>query len=187
MDVFKGRITSSGFSSGDRIVIGDWKESKLGSFTNIMWAKKDGTRVLLSPSKEHAELVSSLYNFEEVRIVDVNVERSGKSIIVSAGDLQVKMSWGFTWPIPLWRPLWFVATVEAFFGRLIFGTKTHGLTKDQRKAWYSVRSLSRVVAAEGKLGNTDLGEGRPFETTACFGFSDPPLMPTSVTLKTYIN
>ena len=69
MDVFKGRITSSGFSSGDRIVIGDWKESKLGSFTNIMWAKKDGTRVLLSPSKEHAELVSSLYNFEEVRII----------------------------------------------------------------------------------------------------------------------
>ena len=61
MDVFVGRITSTGFSSGDRIVIGDWKKSHLGSFTNLMWAKEDGTRVLLSPSRKHAEFVSDLY------------------------------------------------------------------------------------------------------------------------------
>ncbi len=187
MDIFRGRITSSGFSSGDRIVIGDWQESKLGSFTNVMVAKSDGTRLLFSPSKEHAELVSNLYNFEEVRIVDLEVERREKSISVKAGDLHVSMSWGFTLPIPFWRPLWFVATVEAFFGRLLFGTKTHGRTKNQRKAWYSVRSLSRVSQVEARLGQVDLGERKPFENTACFGFSEPPKVPASVSLKTYIS
>ena len=57
LEIFAGRITSTGFSSGDRIVIGDWRDSPIGSFTNIMWAKPDGTRVLLSPSKEHLSLI----------------------------------------------------------------------------------------------------------------------------------
>ena len=59
LEIFAGRITSTGFSSGDRIVIGDWHDSPIGSFTNIMWAKPDGTRVLLSPSEEHAKYVSN--------------------------------------------------------------------------------------------------------------------------------
>ena len=187
MDVFKGRITSSGFSDGSRIVIGDWQESKLGSFTNVMLANRDGTRTLLSPSREHAELVSKLYNFEEVHVVDMDVERSRNKISIRAGELRVSMSWGFVWPIPFWRPLWFIATVESFFGRLFFGTRTYGLTKNRRKAWYSIRSLSRVSQAVACFGGEDLGERSAFETAACFGFSDPPRNPTSVTLKTYIN
>ena len=75
MDIFRGRITSTGFSTGPGIVIGDWSESKLGNFTNIMWGKPDGTRVLLSPSAKHAEYVSRIYTFEEVRIVDFEVKR----------------------------------------------------------------------------------------------------------------
>jgi hypothetical protein len=78
MDIFSGRITSSGFSSGDRIVIGDWKYSPFGSFTNIMWAKSDGVRVLLSPNKNLAEYVSSLYSFEEVKITPIEVNRGEK-------------------------------------------------------------------------------------------------------------
>mgnify|MGYP005753095471 CR=1 FL=1 len=45
MYIFEGRISSSGFASGDRIVIGDWEHSPLGSFTNVMWAKPDGTMI----------------------------------------------------------------------------------------------------------------------------------------------
>ena len=75
MDVFVGRITSTGFSTGDRIVIGDWRESPLGSFTNIMWAKPDGSRILLSPSERHVEYVSKLYNFEEVKVTEITVQR----------------------------------------------------------------------------------------------------------------
>ena len=84
MDFFEGRISSSGFSSGDRIVIGDRKESPLGSFTNVMWAKPDGTRVLLTPTQEHADYVSSLYNFEEVHIVPIEVKHLTRGIDIIA-------------------------------------------------------------------------------------------------------
>lgn len=186
MDVFVGRITSTGFSSGDRIVIGDWKKSHLGSFTNLMWAKEDGTRVLLSPSRKHAEFVSGLYNFDEVMIVDVEVERGRGVVSVSAGDLSVKISWGVAFPLPLWRPLWFIASIEAFFGRLVFGTRTHGETRDGRREWYSVRSISRVIKAEAYIDGRSLGGKARFQTKAGFGFSEPPSIPASVYLKTYI-
>ena len=52
MYIFEGRISSSGFASGDRIVIGDWEHSPLGSFTNVMWAKPDGTRVYVTNDED---------------------------------------------------------------------------------------------------------------------------------------
>ncbi|MEL0212898.1 MAG: hypothetical protein VXA41_00660, partial [Euryarchaeota archaeon] len=94
MDHFEGRISSSGFTSGDRIVVGDWKKSPLGSFTNVMWAKPDGTRVLLSPSQKHADYVSSLYNFEEVHITPIEVIRQTRSIEIMAPPLNLKLRWG---------------------------------------------------------------------------------------------
>ena len=186
MDVFEGRITSTGFSSGDRVVIGDWRDSHLGSFANVMWARPDGTRVLLSPSKEHADYVSELYTFEEVSIVDVEVERRKRGILVRAGDLSVRLTWGVPLLLPIWRPLWFISTVEAFFGRIIFGTKTHGRTRNDRREWYSIRSISRVLVADADLRGEDLGKKTGFEASACFGFSEPPSIPASVTLKAYI-
>ena len=126
MDVFKGRITSSGFSSGDRIVIGIGRIQTWRILQTSCGPRKMEPKYYYSPSKEHAELVSSLYSFEEVRIVDVNVERSGKSIVVSAGDMQVKMSWGFTWPIPLWRPLGLLQRLKHSLEELILEPKLMG-------------------------------------------------------------
>ena len=91
MDVFVGRITSTGFSTGDRIVIGDWKKSPLGSFTNVMWAKPDGSRVLLSPSERHAEYVSELYNFEDVKVTEIVVERGRKRVSIDGGGLAINI------------------------------------------------------------------------------------------------
>ena len=186
MEIFSGRITSTGFSSGDRIVIGDWHDSPIGSFTNIMWAKPDGTRVLLSPSEEHAKYVSELYNFESVEIADIAVERTRRGISIEGGGLSVVISWGIALPIPIWRPLWFTATIEAFFARVLFRTKTHGRTKNNRREWYSIRSISRVLNAEARFDGHELGGFESFTTNACFGFSEPPSMPASVSLKSYI-
>ncbi len=186
LEIFTGRITSTGFSSGDRIVIGDWHESPIGSFTNIMWAKPDGTRVLLSPSEEHAKYVSALYNFESVEITDIVVDRTHRGISIEGGGLSVDISWGIALPIPIWRPLWFIATIEAFFAKVIFGTKTHGRTKNNRREWYSIRSISRVLRAEASFDGNELGGSENFAINACFGFSEPPSMPASVSLKSYI-
>ncbi len=185
-DIFEGRITSTGFSSGNRIVIGDWRESHLGSFANVMWARPDGTRVLLSPSRQHAEFVTGLYSFEEVSIVEIEIKRWKRGVEVRAGDLSIRATWGVPLPIPFWRPLWFISTVESFLGRMIFGTRTHGRTKNDRREWYSVRSISRVLMADANLRGEDMGEKASFDADACFGFSEPPWMPSSVTLKTYI-
>ena len=186
LEIFAGRITSTGFSSGDRIVIGDWHESPIGSFTNIMWAKPDGTRVLLSPSEEHAKYVSDLYNFESVEITDIVVDRTHRGISIEGGGLSVDISWGIALPIPIWRPLWFIATIESFFARVVFGTKTHGRTKNNRREWYSIRSISRILRAEASFDGHELGGAESFTTNACFGFSEPPSMPASVSLKSYI-
>ena len=100
--------------------------------------------------------------------------------------LSVDISWGIALPIPVWRPLWFIATVEAFFARMLFGTKTHGRTKNNRREWYSIRSISRVLNAEARFDGHELGGSESFTTNACFGFSEPPSMPASVSLKSYI-
>lgn len=186
MEVFVGRITSTGFSSGDRIVIGDWRDSPLGSFTNLMWAKPDGTRVLLSPTKRHASYVSELYTFEEVQVTEISVERGRRGVSFHGGGLSIKITWGAPFPIPFWRPLWFISSFEAFFGKILFGTITHGITKNGRKEWYSVRSLSRVLKVEASFDGNDLGKKSDFKIDACFGFSEPPSIPASVTLKSYI-
>ena len=76
--------------------------------------------VLLSPSEKHAKYVSELYNFESVEITDITVNRTRRGISIEGGGLSVDISWGIALPIPIWRPLWFIATVEAFFARMLF-------------------------------------------------------------------
>ena len=186
MDKFDGRISSSGFASGDRIVIGDWLNSPLGTFTNVMWAQPDGKRVLLSPSKEHAEYVSQLYNFEEVNVVEVNVARHRRGIDVTAGPLSVsyRSKRGLAFPLP--RPRWFIATVENWFAGVLFGTKTYGLPCNGLREWYCIGGLSSISSAKASQNGVDLGQMKPFEGTACFGFSEPPKKPSSARVRSMI-
>jgi len=72
MDIFEGRITSCGFSSGDRIVVGTWRNTPFGSFSDIMWAKPDGSKVLIAPNEKIANYISSLYDFDIIKIEDLN-------------------------------------------------------------------------------------------------------------------
>ena len=73
MDRFEGRISASSFSTGERFVIGDWSKSPLGKFVNIMWARPNGRRILISPSEKCAEYVSKIYSFEEVIIQPIDI------------------------------------------------------------------------------------------------------------------
>ncbi len=183
MTVFIGRISSSGFSSGHRIVIGDWSQSPLGSFTNIMWAKPNGNRVLLSPSKRHAAYVSSLYHFEEVHVVSMNVTRSERAIEVETEMLEVKMLWRKGWYLPFPRPRWFISTVEQFFSQVFFKTRTFGRTRNGIREWYCVQGLAAITESRARMGATDLGKMSLFSPSAGFGFSEPPKKPCSVQVR----
>ena len=46
----RGVVSSVGFASGDRFVIGHWISSPIGAFTDLMWATPDGVRHLRVPS-----------------------------------------------------------------------------------------------------------------------------------------
>ena len=46
----RGVVSSVGFASGDRFVIGHWILSPIGAFTDLMWATPDGVRHLRVPS-----------------------------------------------------------------------------------------------------------------------------------------
>ena len=186
MDVFDGRISSCAFQSGDRIVVGDWEKSPLGAFTNIMWARPDGTRVLLSPSERHADYVSELYTFEETRIVPISIKRTKKSVSITTDELEIRYSWGRSISLPIPRPRWFISTVEYLFARAIFGTRTFGRTRNGRKEWYCVKGIAWINKAEAKHNGNSLQEMGPFCTESCFGFSDPPKRPSSVRVRSMI-
>lgn len=185
-EIFKGRVISSGFQTGDMVVIGDWRESPHGAFTNLMWAKPDGTRVLIAPSEELGDFVSSLYSFEKVIVSPMEIERTEKSIEVKCDLGRVYMQWGMTIPLPFSRPRWFIANIEAPFARLFFGTKTHGTTRNGRKEWYHVRGLSRMKSVELELDGRSTKQMTGMAPSACFGFSNPPRMPLSVRVDSLI-
>jgi hypothetical protein len=42
-----GTISNVAFASGDRFVVGQWARSPIGPMNDVMWARPDGTRVLL--------------------------------------------------------------------------------------------------------------------------------------------
>tara|TARA_X000001036_G_scaffold907_3_gene783 strand:- start:7718 stop:8362 length:645 start_codon:yes stop_codon:yes gene_type:complete len=186
IEIFKGRVISSGFATGDMVVIGDWKNSPHGPFTNLMWAKPDGTRILIAPSQELGDFVSSLYSFEEVIVSPMEINRTGKSIEVSCDLGSVSMEWGMTIPLLFPRPRWFIANVEAFFARLLFGTKTHGTTRNGLKEWYHVRGLSRMKSVTLDLDGRTSNQMTGMAPSACFGFSNPPRMPLSVRVDSHI-
>ncbi|MBM47436.1 MAG: hypothetical protein QGF28_03340 [Candidatus Thalassarchaeaceae archaeon] len=185
-EVFEGRVISSGFSTGDMMVIGDWDKSPFGPFTDLMWAKPDGTKVLIAPAQEIADYVSSMYSFEEVVVAPLEISRGKRSIEVNCNLGRTAMSWGWSLPLPFRRPLWFIANIEAPFARILFGTKTHGATRNGRKEWYHVRGLSRLISAEIEIEGRASDQMTGSTPGACFGFSNPPRMPLSVRVDSHI-
>ncbi len=186
MDVFSGRISSCGFESGDRVVVGDWKDSPFGSFTDIMWAGPKGKRTLIAPNKEIAEYVNAMYSFDETIIQDIGVRLDGRSFKLNCETMTLDFNWSKGWKIPFRRSLFFIATVELFFAKLFFGTKTHGTTKNNRKEWYAIDRVSKVTTAKAIINGIDAGEKRPMKEACKFGFSEAPKKPSSCEVRTHI-
>lgn len=186
LDIFKGRITSSAFESGDRIVVGTWKESIFGEFTDIMWAKKDGTRVLIAPTQEIADYVTAMYSFDQIIIEEVSTSQSECELSVNCNTMNLKFRWNRGFPIPFKRSLLFIGTIELFFARLIFSTRTYGLTNNNRQEWYAIDRVSHITNAAAEIGGKNAGEFGPMKEPCKFGFSEAPKKPSSCTVRTHI-
>ena len=186
LDIFQGRITSSGFQTGDRIVVGAWNSSPFGNFTDIMWAKPDGTRVLIAPTQEIADYVTAMYSFDEVILEEIVSKEEGRCLTVKCKSMDLQFSWKKGFAIPFKRSLLFIATVELFFARLIFSTRTYGLTRNNRREWYAIDRVSNLSQASAKIGGNNVGNMAPMNPPCKFGFSEAPKKPASCEVRTHI-
>ena len=186
LDIFTGRITSSGFQTGDRIVVGAWKTSPFGNFTDIMWAKSDGTRVLIAPTQEIADYVTAMYSFDEILLEDVDSIEDGRCLKVKCETMELDFQWNKGFKIPFKRSLLFIATVELFFAKLIFSTRTYGVTKNNRKEWYAIDRVSHITHATANISGKGVGRFKPMDEPCKFGFSEAPKKPSSCEVRTHI-
>ena len=184
--IFEGEIFSSGFDSGDRIVIGNWKNSPFGEFTDIMWAKPNGEKVLIAPNEGILDFIASMYSFDNTIISEFEIEESTNHIIVKNSEIVCELKWNRGIKIPLNRPLWFISSIEYIFGLILFKTKTHGITKNKKQEWYAVKKISKLEEIKIIINGENLGKMRNFEPKAGFGFSEPVKKPSVVSVKTHI-
>ncbi|MYJ48760.1 MAG: hypothetical protein F4070_14225 [Acidimicrobiales bacterium] len=182
IETLRGSITSVGFDSGHRFVIGDWRHSPIGPFADIMWALPDGRRVLLGDATVAAYVVS-VYPFDEVRDQAVTAERAGRSYTARSHGLKLDMKIGLATLRPPPRPRWITATVENWCARKLLGVRTHGTSPTGVVEWYRTRSARRVVAATASLDRVDLGSLAPLDRPLGFGFTEPPRQPSHVRLR----
>jgi hypothetical protein len=148
--------------------------------TDVMWARPDGARVLLAPSDPVADFITSAYEFERVRIVDVRASADERTLDVVAGPLAIRLVAGRGWPLPpaRLRPPWFTRYVEGPLARLAMGVHTYGVTPTGVREWYRADRWSPVASGSATLDGVDLGPIGPVDPPCRFNFSEPPKRPS---------
>jgi hypothetical protein len=179
----RGVIASSGFASGDRVVVGHWTRGPLGPMTDLMWAAPDGRRTLVAPSDAAAAFITSVYAFDEVEVVDVRVEVGDRRLLLQAGARLVELTAGRGIRIPVPRPAWVTRFVEAPLARALMGVRTYGTSPSGVREWYRADAYRRLVSARAVLDGVDLGAMAPVDPPAGFGFSEPPARPSWVEVR----
>jgi hypothetical protein len=191
----RGTIAGVGSSSGVRVVVGHWRESPYGAFADVMLAEPDGTRRLLAPSDEIAELVSDTYRFDDVEVVPVQVTSVGARVAVAAGDLALSYAVGRRTSLGrvlrlvpgrvATSPVW--SRVTDPVARLALrGVRTRGSAGGGRVEAYGATDHHRIDSLEGAWRGRDLGGLAPVLPEPGFGFGSTPAAPSVTTLVTTV-
>ena len=176
----RGTISSSGFASGDRFVVGAWETSPIGRTIDVMWAQPDGTRVLLAPDDATADFVTSVYAFDRVDVVDLRAIATPTELTLRAGELELSLSaGGLGFPLPP-RPLWFTRWIERPAAFALMGVRTWGTSPTGVQEWYQARHCRFLRSATARVGGRDLGPRGPLRPACRFGFSESPPWPSIV-------
>ena len=181
-----------GSTSGVRVVVGRWDDSPFGSFTDVMLANADGSRVLLAPDDRVADYVSSTYRFDRVEVGPV-VATSGW--LVTAPGLEVRLDVG---PRTLLghllrlvphrlatSPGWARAT-DPVARVLLRGVRTRGTAGNGRRESYGATDLHRITAVRGSWLGRDLGSLAPVVPEPGFGFGSTPRRPSVTSIVTTV-
>ena len=174
IETLAGSITSVGFSSGHRFVVGHWPESPIGAFADIMWARPDGSRALLAAEKA-AAFVTSVYPFDEVEVQKVLVAVEERRLTVRARDLRLSLALGrLVVPFPPPAPAWSPARSRTCAPTPSSGPGPRGVSPTGVSEWYRTRSLRWVSEASASLHGESLGPMGTVRRPLGFGFTDPP-------------
>jgi hypothetical protein len=193
---FSGSIAGVGSRSGTRIVVGRWERSPLGAFADVMLAESDGTRVLLAPSDEVAELVSGTYRFDRVEIGEVTAQIDAGTWHVRAPGLDLDFTVGsrsaLGWLLRLvprrlaTAPGW--ARLTDPVARLVLhGVRTRGTAGNDRREYYGATDLRRITGLAGTWQGRELGRLAAVSPEPAFGFGSTPERPSVTELVTTID
>ncbi len=192
---FTGRIAGVGTTSGIRLVVGMWQRSPFGTFADVMVEEPDGTRTLLAPSAEVAELISSTYSFDRVDILPVTASGRARVLYVRSSRLSVDLAIGRVSPLgvllrfipaPIARSWRWAALINPFARILVPGAQTAGSAGGGRREYYGVNDARAVTALTGRFDGRDLGDLAPLDPPVRFGFAQTPAAPTMVDVTTTI-
>ena len=187
--VVRGTISSAGFRSGDRFVVGHWPASPIGPMHDVMWATPDDRRILLAPTQPVAAFITSIYDFDEVRIGPLDVIADGRRTQVDGHGLELDLRGGRRWPLPLpsRRPLRFTRSVEAPIARRLMGVETYGVSPVGATEWYQATGVRWVVDGSGRVHGVDIGSPGRVDRPVRVGFSEPPARPSIVAVRVTID
>lgn len=176
----QGTISSCGFASGDRFVVGAWRRSPIGPTVDVMWARPDGTRTLLAPDEETADFVTSVYAFDDVVVTEIDAVARPRSLDLVGGGLVLRLrADGIGFHLPP-RPLWFTRWVERPGAWALMGVRTWGTSPTGVQEWYQARACRFVTEASALVDGLDLGPMTSLRPACGFGFSESPARPSIV-------
>ena len=209
---FRGQIAGVGSTGGVRVVIGWWHESTFGPFADAMVERADGHRLLIAPSAQVADLVSSTYVFDEIRLEPVEVALHPAPALECGSGRQSNhfrtQGWEFTSPslaltleigdrMPLGHLLRlvpgalsaspaFATAVDPVARVVMHGVRTRGQARGGRREYYGASDMHAVTSMTGVLDGIPLGDLRPVDPPCRFGFSSTPRSPSVTDVVTTI-
>jgi hypothetical protein len=178
------------------MVVGSWLSSPFGQFADVMVEAADGERLLLAPSTEIAEFISSTYSFDRIEIGHVAATHSPNGFTLRGPGLDVTSSLGG--PAPFDRllrlvpprigtaPSWLRA-IDPVASRLVPGVRTAGSAGNGRREYYGVRRARHIATVDAVFRGDDLGGLAPLDPPVRFGFSSAPSTPQLVSVTTTID
>jgi hypothetical protein len=165
-------------------MVGHWAESPIGALDDVMWARPDGERVLLASSEREADFITAVYRFDRVAVVPVAVRSGDGTLVLEAGEVELRVRAGRGWRLPLRRrPAWFTRWVEGPVARVTMGVRTYGTSPTGVREWYQAERSRPVVEASARLAGRDLGRLLPGWDPVRVGFTEPPSRPSWVDVR----
>lgn len=192
---FSGRIAGYGTTGGVRVVLGLWSSTPFGSFADAMIEDSRGRRLLLAPTPQIGDFISSTYTFDEVEIGTVGWTRLPGGLRFVGGPLDTTLRIGGSSPLgralrvvprPLAvHPTWLRA-IDPVARVLQPGARTAGSAGNGRREYYGVTGARRITAVTASWAGADLGSLAPLAPPVRFGFGSAPAEPHLVDIVTTV-